>query len=134
VATDEHHDVLLEPPHVWIIVVNGGRGRLLKCGRVPPGRLHVDEVSAVEHEPELHEHVRPSPRSGKSGNTYASGGHEDEYRIPIQLFAPPRFLGELRKLYGPLLTRRIEEHQADLTHLSAAALAKHPAVAALLPG
>jgi protein required for attachment to host cells len=141
-------------PQAWFFTVDGGRGRFLKCSRVPYGRLHVDEVSAIQYQPEEHQRGRPSPRSGKSGNTYASRGREDEYQLrrfakevvdwmakrverietpSIKLFAAPRFLGELRKLYGPALTKRIEEHPGDLTHLSTAALAKHPAVTELLP-
>lgn len=150
----QSHDVLPEPPQAWFFVVDGGRCRLLKCSRVPYGRLHVDEVSAIEYEPEEHERGRPSPRSGKSGNTYASRGREDEYQIrrfakevvewmakkverietpSITLFAAPRFLGELRKLFGPALAKRIEERQGDLTQLTTAGLAKHPAVTELLP-
>jgi protein required for attachment to host cells len=150
----QSHDVLPKPPQAWFFVVDGGRGRLLRCSRVPHGRLHVDEVSAIEYRPEEHERGRPSPRTGKSGNTYASRGREDEYQIrrfakevvdwiakhadrietpSITLFAAPRFLGELRKLYGPALSKRIDERQGDLTQLSRAGLAKHPAVTELLP-
>ena len=148
-------NILPRPPQVSFFIVDGGRGRLLKCTRVAHGRLHVAEVSAIENDDEEHEHGRPSPRSGKSGNTYASGGHEDEHQIrrfakevvgwieehaaqidsrTIRLFAAPRFLGELRKLYSSSLTDRIDEHSVDLTRLTPAGLAKHPAVAELLPG
>ena len=139
----------------WFVVADAGRGRLLRCARVAHGRIHVDEHGSVENRVEEHEHGRPSPRSGKSGKTYASGGHEDEYRIhrfakevtawlekalarhrceTLALFAAPRFLGELRKTYGHALATRIREHQADLTHLDAAGLAKHPAIEELLTG
>jgi protein required for attachment to host cells len=148
-------NALAEPPHVWFVVADCGRGRLLKCSRVPPGRLHVEQIAAIEHHEEEHEHGRPSPRTGKSGNTYASGGHEQEHQLhrfakmvvawienqaagidarSITLFAAPRFLGELRKLYSPAIAHRIDERQADLTQLSTAVLARHPAVSALLSG
>jgi protein required for attachment to host cells len=133
----------------WFFVVDGGRARLLTGGRVPPGRFHVEERESIENHSEEHEHGRPSPRAGRSGNSYASEGHEDEHQLRrfakqvvawvdghlarhpggrVTLFAPPRFLGELRKLFPPALASRIDERQADLTHLSAAGLAKHPAV------
>ena len=142
------------PNKVWFLVVDAGKGRLLEASRNLPGRIHVREHDEIEYTQEEHEHGRPSPRSGKSGNTYASRGREDEYQIrrfakevvdwiakhaerietsSITLFAAPRFLGELRKLYGPALTKRIDERQGDLTHLSSAGLAKHPAVTELLP-
>ncbi len=142
------------PRKIYFFVVDGGRARLLQCSRLPHGRIHVDEIEAIENHAEEHEHGRPSPRSGKSGNTYASGGHEDEYQLrrfakdvmawiekradrvgdqAITLFAAPRFLGELRKLFSPIQAKRIREHQADLTQLSTADLAKHSAVADLLP-
>ena len=141
-------------PKVDFFVVDGGRGRLLRCSRVPPGRIHVDELEAIEYEAEEHEHGRPSSRSGRSGNTYASGGHEGEYQLhrfakqvanwiekhsnrndreAITLFAAPRFLGELRKLFSPAIARRIREHQADLTQLNTSSLARHAAVTRLLP-
>ena len=147
-------EILPKPPQVWFFIVDAGRGRLLKCTRVAHGRLHVAEVSAIENDNEEHEHGRPSPRTGKSGNTYASGGHEDEHQIrrfakevvgwieehvakidcrTVRLFAAPRFLGELRKLYSSGLNGRLDEHLADLTHLTPAGLAKHPAVAELFP-
>jgi len=148
-------EILPKPPQAWFFVVDAGRGRLLTCSRIAYDRLHVDEVSAIEYEAEQHERGRPSPRSGKSGNTYASRGREDEYQIRrfakevvdwieaqaeridssrFTLFAAPRFLGELRKLLAAPLAERIEERQAALTHVSTADLAKHPAVAELLPG
>ncbi len=142
------------PRQICFFVVDAGRARLLQCSRVPHGSIHVDELEALEYQAEEHEHGRPSPRTGKSGNTYASGGHEDEHQLhrfakdvvawiekragriddqAITLFAAPRFLGELRKLFSPALVKRIREHQADLTQLSTAGLAKHSAVADLLP-
>ncbi len=143
------------PPHICFFVVDGGRGRLLKCSKVPPGRVHVEELDNIENQIEEHEHGRPSPRTGKSGNTYASGGHEDEHqrrrfakevvawiekradridKQAITMFAAPRFLGELRKLFSPALVKRIREHRADLAQLSTSELAKHAAVIDLLPG
>ena len=99
-----------------------------------------------------HEHTRPSPLTGKAGNSYASVGHEvEEERIRfarevagwlqekvrrfgiahLDLFSPPRFLGAFRKVCSPQLFDRIETHQADLMKLSEAGLAAHPAIEAL---
>jgi protein required for attachment to host cells len=137
---------------VWFFVVDGGKARLLEGTRVPPGRIHVAEHAHLDNENESHERGRPSPRTGKGG-TYASVGHEEESQLHrfakevvawvereaserhidhVPLFSAPRFLGELRKLYPPSLARRVREHHADLTHLTTAALSKHPAVAELL--
>ncbi len=138
---------------VWFIVADAGRSRLLSVRRVPPGRVHVDEHESIESHPDEHEHGRPSPRAGRGGNTYASAGHEDGQQLHrfakevaawmderltehaverATLFSAPKLLGELRKLYPPGLARRIREHPADLTQVSPAALAHHPAVLSLL--
>ncbi len=137
---------------LWFVVADAGIGRFCQCSRTKTGRLHVDELSIIEYHAEEHEHGRPSPRAGKNGNAYASAGHEDSYQLhrfakefavwleanlqkldvaKLPLFAPPRFLGELRKVYGPQLIKRIEELQADLTGLSMSALARHPSVEGL---
>jgi len=137
----------------WFIVVDRGRGRLLRCSLLPPGRVHVDELDAIDGPPDEREHGRPSPRAGRGGYTYASGGHEteqqlhrfakevaswigrklEEHRIDrLDLFAAPRLLGELRKLYPAAWDGRVREHQADLTQVTTAELSKHPAVADLL--
>jgi protein required for attachment to host cells len=137
----------------WFIVVDRGKGRLLRVGMLPAGRVHVDEVDAIEGPPDEHEHGRPSPRTARGGYTYASGGHEteqqihrfakevaawigrklEEHRIDrLDLFSSPRLLGELRKLYPATWDGRVREHQADLTHVTPAELSKHPAVADLL--
>ena len=150
----QREEGLPRPPQAWFFVVDAGRARLLTCSKVAFDRLHVDELSAIEYEPEEHERGRPSPRTGKSGNTYASLGRESEHQIrrfakevedwienhleridapSITLFSAPRFLGELRKLFGPTVVDRIEERQAALTQLSTSDLARHPAVAELLP-
>ena len=139
---------------VWFLVADAGRGRLMECSRNLPGRIHVEEHDAIENEEEEHEHTRPSPRTGKSGNTYASGGHENAYQRrrfakevvawiekkvdqfeieTLTLIAAPRFLGELRKLYSPVLEGRVSEQQGDLTRLTTGSLARHPTVVDLLP-
>ena len=142
-------------PNTWFIVVDGGRGRLLSGRRIPHGRIHIDEHEtianhAAEHE---HEHGRPSPRSRLGGASYASAGHEAEHQLhrfakevtawieakvaqhrieQVTVFSAPKLLGEMRKLYSPALAERIREHQADLTQVSTAALARHPAVGELI--
>ncbi len=139
--------------NLWFVVADAGIGRFCECSRTKTGRLHVDELSIIEYQTEEHEHGRPSPRAGKNGNAYASVGHEDSHQLhrfakeftgwlegnmrkldvaKLPIFAPPRFLGELRKVYGAQLVKRIEELQADLTGLSTAALAKHPSVEELV--
>lgn len=131
------------------MVVDGGRGRLLRGRRVDHGRIHLEELESLENHPDEHEHGRPSPRSRMGGNTYASTGHEGEHNLhrfakdvaawiertfeghaveELTLFSAPRFLGELRKLVPAALAARIREHQADLTQVSTATLAKHPAI------
>lgn len=137
----------------WFIVVDGGRGRLLRGRMISHGRIHVDEHDSISNHHDEHEHGRPSPRSGRGGSSYASSGHEGEQQLHrfakevtgwieakvarhgierLALFSAPRLLGELRKLYPPGLGERIDEHPADLTQVSTAALARHPAVAELI--
>ena len=58
----------------------------------------------------------------------------DQFEIEtLTLIAAPRFLGELRKLYSPMLEGRIREQQGDLTQLTTGSLARHPTVVDLLP-
>jgi len=139
----------------WFLVVDGGCGRLMQCMVVPPGRLHVEERAVLDNPTIGLEHGRPSSLKGKSGNSYASRGHEAEEElhrfakkiaawldreiarfaiVELAVFCTPRLLGELRKVWGSELEQRIRIRQADLTSLSPAELARHPAVRSVTPG
>jgi len=143
------------PNRGWFFVVDAGGGRLLQSIAVPPGRLHVEQRASISRRGVEHERSRPSPLTGKAGNSYASTGHEAEeelqrfarevaewleqkiarYRIgSLALFAPPRFLGALRKTCNPRLASHFDIHQADLAGWSASNLAHHPVVEELPPG
>lgn len=145
---------MAKQPSAWFFVVDAGRGRLLRCSRTRPGRLHVDEEETIENHTEEYEHGRPSPRVGKGGHSYASEGHESEQQMRrfakqvvtwieagaqkhgidrVTLFSAPRFLGELRKVYPPMLAASVDERTSDLTQLNEGSLGQHPAIAELLP-
>lgn len=135
-----------------IFVVNQRGGRLLRATLAPNGRQRLDLVDVVETDwkEQAHERGRPSPRRGRQGNSYASAGHEPETFVHryakevaawieqklgkdrAMLFAPPRFLGELREVLPARLSARIDEHEGDLGYMSPADLARHPLVAAVL--
>ena len=138
---------------VWVCAVDAGRGRLLRCEVVPPGRCHVDEQETIDWNWEAHQHGRPSPRAGKNSNSYASEGHEveedlkrfarqaaawleqklDQHQMKeLVLFAPPRFLGALRRVCPARLDGCLREHEADLTNHSAGTLSRHPAIQELV--
>ena len=144
---------MLNDSQTWIFVVDNGRGRLLRGTQVPPGRFHLEEDCSIENTLEPHEHGRPSPRTGKAGNTYASQGHEDEERMSrfarnvttwlekktrehgidkLTLFAPPRFLGALRQNWSQQLAARVSEKEGDLGYMTAGDLARHRAVVKVL--
>ncbi len=144
---------MLNKTETWIVVVDNGRGRLLRGTQVPPGRYHLEETGSIENKWEEHEHGRPSPRWGKAGHTYASLGHEDEERMSrfarnvakwleqttgerkidrLSLFAPPRFLGVLRQTWSPRLAQRIAEHESDLGYMAAGDLARHQSIVKVL--
>ena len=139
----------------WFFVVDGGCGRLMQSIVVPPGRLRVEQHGTLSNRSLGLEHVRPSSLKGKSGNSYASGGHEAEEEIhrfakevaawlereidrhdieDLTVFFSPRLLGELRKVFNPNLEHRVRTQQADLTSLTPSGLARHPAIQALPPG
>jgi len=138
----------------WFLVVDAGGARLLQTTVVPPGRRHVAEHASIAGAPLDVEHGRPSALRGKEG-TYASGGHEAEEELhrlaktvgvwldeqvarqrieTLTLFCAPRLLGALRKVLEPGLAQRIDARPTDLSSLSAASLARHPAILALDPG
>ncbi len=144
---------MIDNAETWIVVVDNGRGRLLRGTQVPPGRYHLDENSSIENTWEEHQHGRPSPRWGKEGHTYASQGHEVEERMSrfaravvtwleketakhkierVALFAPPRFLGVLRQTWSPSMAARISEHEGDLGYMTAGNLARHRAIIKVL--
>ena len=144
---------MIDNAETWIVIVDNGRGRLLRGTQVPPGRYHLDEDGSIENTLEEHEHGRPSPRWGKKGHTYASLGHEDEERMSrfaravatwlekktrvhkierFALFAPPRFLGVLRQTWSPSMAARISEHEGDLGYMTAGDLARHRAIIKVL--
>ncbi len=144
---------MIDDAETWIVIVDNGKGRLLRGTQVPPGRFHLDENGSIENTWEAHQHGRPSPRVGKAGNTYASQGHENEERMSrfarnvtewlerktrehniekLTLFAPPRFLGALRQAWSPKLAARVSEHEGDLGYMSAGELARHRAIIKVL--
>lgn len=138
---------------IWVFVGDGGGGRLLRCGLAPLDRCHVEEAASIEDRWEGHEHGRPSPRVERSGTGSAPQTHDREEQnnrfarevatwldrkvaehgmADLVVFAPPRFLGVLRKVHGGRLSANVTEQEGDLTGLSTAALARHPAIQALV--
>jgi len=138
---------------IWLFVVDARGGRLLRTTRAPAGRHHLDELAAMENTREKHQRGRPSRRTGKDTHSYASPGHEDDELLQryaddaaewlgkqvtggdierVDVFAPIRLLGALRKAYSEDLAARVEEHGSDLGNLDAGQLQQHPAVLSVL--
>lgn len=133
----------------WIALVDARAGRLLHGRPQPAGRYRLDEQDAIHNQWEQHQRGRPSPLSGKDGRSYASVGHEDEQMAQrfakdvvkwlekqtakrdidrLAVFAPPRFLGELRKAYPASLAGRIEEREGDYVNMRNGELLGNPAI------
>lgn len=137
----------------WICAVDARRGRLLRCSKTPAGRCHVDEVDSIECDVPEAERGRPSPRVGRNGRAFSPEGNDHEERLHrfakdvtdwlveqardrrlehVTVFAPPRLLGELRKTRPSQLNGLWREQEADVAHLDAGELAKHPIVRQLV--
>jgi len=133
----------------WVFVVNALHGRLLHCCMDSLGHCYVEEVDRIENNWEGRERGRPSPLSDKAGHAYASQGHgaqEDLCRFAREvanwlelqtsfhrmdssvLFAPPRFLGAIRKCKPKGFSHHVDARQGDLAGLEEQELSNHPAV------
>lgn len=137
----------------WILLADAKRARLLTCQRARLGRTHLEEKAELAFDWPGHEHNRPMPLAGKSANTYAATRHDIEEELRrfarqvadwlvdrcrtlaidrVQLFAPPRFLAELRKALPGVLNVELFEHGTDLINLPSGQLHAHRAIRELI--
>jgi protein required for attachment to host cells len=136
----------------WVVLADARRCRLLCCGLTRHDRCHVEEYESFHNTWPGHEHHRPSPLSGKTGDSYAAQNNEaseDLNRFARQvanwldhkidngigsavLFAPPRFLGALRSVQPDRFSQRVRQQNAEMVHLPIRALSKHPAIRRLV--
>ncbi len=135
--------VLADERHAFLVQVDPGR----------EGYCHVQELDRLVEHWEPREHTRPSPLGNKKGHDYASFHHEAEERLTrfahelsrwvgkqvqahqikqLTLFAPPKLMGTLRPMWGARLSKRINEHEADLAHRPPNRLAEHQAIKELV--
>lgn len=133
----------------WLLITDAGVSRLFHCQVTELGTPHLTEHESFHYTSTDHQHGRPSARTGESGHTYASEGHEadeelrraaqgtttwaqervDQHHIDrLCVFAPARFMGALREHWPTKLTDRVREFEADLTHLDVGKLADHPKI------
>ena len=77
----ERQRVKQKGPFAWLLTIDRRHARLLACERTRQGRLHIDELAAIEEEWDELQHGRPSPRAGKDGHSYADVGREEEERL-----------------------------------------------------
>lgn len=140
------------PTDQWIFVLDHRAGRLVR-GRIAAGRAHLDEVARLTNDEPEHVHERPSSLSGRSSHGYASLHHEEEERrhrfaktaaawlapqvqqqhiARLTVVAPGHLLGALRKTWPARLAALITEREAELSALTPAELAQHPAIAQIL--
>lgn len=131
----------------WLLLADGGKARLVRAGIAPLNRTHVDEVETYENDNLEHERSRPSPRAGRAGST--ADNHEPDEQLlrfarkvnqwvhqrmkkleidQLDVIAPPRMLGALRKVRANGMRQQLQDHEADLTSFSTAQLADHPAI------
>ena len=137
----------------WVVLADARQCRLLRCGLTHRGRCHVEESDSVQNGWPGHERGRPSSLHGKTGQTYATQGHEveeglerfarrivewlehkvEQHKIDLLfVFAPSRFLGALRRVQSPRLAERLQERKGELMHLPVPTLCEHPAIRDLL--
>lgn len=144
----------MKPRHpAWLFIVNQNGGRLLEARLVPEERHQLTVQACLENEWESHEHGRPSPRTGKSGHSYSSIGHEEEtmrrrfaqdaatwlgenvrkHDIErVAVLAPSRFLSDLRECWPPRLHERIDEYECGLGYMEQGRLVHHPLISKIL--
>lgn len=135
----------------WVALVDAHHARLLCCGLTSEGGCHVEEYDSIENTWPGHEHHRPSPLRGKTGESCATGGKsagEELTRFAKQVaewlerkivqpdrivvFAPPRFLGALRRVQSDRLAQCLDERRGELMHFPTWDLGEHPAIRELL--
>jgi protein required for attachment to host cells len=137
----------------WLCVIDEEAARLIRVTGTGGGRPQAAEAERLANAWTPHEHGRPSSRTGRSGHTYASQGHEEETMMTryahdvaswldrsverqqverIIVFAAPRLMGALRKSWTARLAPRVLEQTIDLGGLQPGKLTRHPAVTTAL--
>jgi protein required for attachment to host cells len=141
------------PNEVWMLLADARQGRLLRCTESDDGRVRVEDRDSIANTLPSHEHQHSSPLWKNATITF---GMEDAEREDLRRFAREvavwlqqrmdglrirrvhilasgRFLGALRKVRpAQLAGRHALERKADLMHLSAGKLAKHPVIRQLM--
>lgn len=138
--------------YVWFALVDTERCRLLQCDLTKQGTHRVREVTAFENRWPKHEHGRPTALGGMTGSSYAAPHHYVGERVRrfaddvvslleaeckkrqverLTLVAPPRFMGELRKLQDSQHAR-FELREGEFMQFSTLALAEHPVIQSLI--
>lgn len=133
--------------------VDEQRGILWRGSLTSMDSEHYERVDTLTNEWEEHQHQRPSPLRLKDQHSHAAPPRENEtlrhhfakdvvnwtakklreHDIEeLNLFAPPRFLGELRKVWPNRLRDRLAEHEGDLGYMGAGELKKHPVVSKIV--
>lgn len=134
----------------WILLADGRRARILRCGRTQRGALSLQPVEEIEDEWDQDLHRRQASRSGPMGISFENIGHVSEERVRrfsrrilawarermnkegvrrLDLFAPARMFGVLRSALPVRDRARIFLHEGDLCHATRSELSRHPALA-----
>lgn len=140
----------------WVLVADLEGGKLLECTRKPPqGWCHLEEMDAIDNDWESHDlGGKKAARVSPGGSTYQNPVTQvadrrkrfakdlavwlekkvKQHNIPmVEIFAPPKLRGDLRKATTARLRDRVREHDADLRSMPLSDLAKHPAIEAVAP-
>ena len=131
----------------WVLLADRLHARLLRCGIVPVGRCHAEEVDSIKSSWIGHEHDVASQLHKRSGAQYAiEDTYKDEERKyfakqlaewiadridhhkihRLVVFAPAHFLGSLRHTLPGRLSGVIQEKEGELSHLTLGQVSKHP--------
>jgi protein required for attachment to host cells len=128
----------------WLFLVDRNGGRLLQITQTMHGRPHLDEVAGLENTWKEHVKNRPSVVTGKDihireqeqvmnrfGKELGAWLQQQigAFRIErVHMFAEPRLIGELRKVFPKTLNGHVIEHESELAPLKNDELLKHPSV------
>ncbi|MHC5024007.1 MAG: baeRF12 domain-containing protein [Planctomycetota bacterium] len=145
---------MIKQKRQWVFVVDERGGRLLECSRVTPNdRCRVEEHDAIPNTLLPHDEKGKPVKTGVPGVSYADPDRDqdvmrDQFAAEVgswldlrvnkldidslDLFAPPEFLGALRKTIPASVRDRLQEHDANLTWMSPADLSRHPAIVRLV--
>ena len=137
----------------WVLLADGRKARLLRCSMTEWGRCRVEENGSIDNSRQGREPAGSGPLWKNATITFGIADSDDEDLrrfarevvtwlermmrelgiAKVHVLASGRFLGVLRKVRPARLARhRTLQRKANLMHLTAGKLAKHPVIRQLV--